>query len=170
MPKKILKRFLPNHQSIKDQKFLKIFGSLLQDPNLWHLNRYSVSGALGIGLFFCFWPVPIQMWLSATCAVFSRVNLPLSIATVWITNPFTMVPMFYGAYLVGTLVLGAPTEAFHFELSWNWMINSLETIGPAFLVGCAICSVIAGLMGYFGVSYLWRLSVISAWRNRKNQR
>ena len=74
---------------------------MFQDPNLWHLNRHSAAGGFGIGLFFAFWPVPFQMWLSAFAAIPLRVNLPLSVATVWLTNPITMPPIFYGAYKVG---------------------------------------------------------------------
>lgn len=170
MPKKIIRRFLPNPQTIKEHKILKMFGSLLHDPNLWHLNRRSASGAFGIGLFFAFWPVPFQMWLSAACAIPLRVNLPLSVATVWITNPFTMPPIFYGAYLVGTFILGAPAQDFAFELSWHWVLESLETIGPAFLLGCFVCSVFFGLCGYFGLNYVWRFSVIQAWDKRNQAR
>lgn len=170
MPKKTIKRFLPDHKSIKQQKALSLFGTLLHDPNLWHLNRRSAAGAFGIGLFYAFWPVPFQMWLSAATAIPLRVNLPLSVATVWITNPLTMPPIFYGAYLVGTWVVGAPSQEFTFELSWQWAMQSIETIGPAFLVGCAVCSVVFGLGGYFGLNSLWRFSVAKAWQKRAQKR
>lgn len=170
MPKKFIKRFLPDHQSIKEQKALRMFGTVLHDPNLWHLNRKSASGAFGIGLFFAWWPVPFQMWLSAALSIPLRVNLPLSVATVWITNPFTMPPMFYFAYLVGTWIMGAPQQDFEFQLSWTWVVQSLETIGPAFLVGCAVCSAVSGLAGYFGLNALWRYSVAKAWKRRKTHR
>ena len=129
---------MPSHQSIKEQKILALFGTLLHDPNLWHLNRRSASGAFAVGVFFCFWPVPFQMWLAAAAAIPLRVNLPLSVATVWISNPFTMPPIFYSAYLVGTTIMGTPQEDFNFELSWDWVLQSIETIGPAFLLGCLI--------------------------------
>lgn len=139
---------------------------MLHDPNLWHLNRRSASGAFAVGLFFAFWPVPFQMWLAAAIAIPLRVNLPLSVATVWITNPFTMPPIFYGAYLVGTTILGSPSTNFHFQLSWTWVVESMETIGPAFLLGCLICSVVFSSIGYFSLNYLWRLSVLKAWQHR----
>ena len=170
MPKKFIRRFLPDHQSIKQNKALKIFGTLLHEPNLWHLNRRSAAGAFGIGLFFAFWPVPFQMWLSAGIAIPCRVNLPLSIATVWITNPFTIPPIFYGAYKVGTTVLGTKPEHFEFQFSWQWMIESLSTIGPAFLVGCLICSTFFGIAGYFGLNAVWRFNVRKAWDRRKAER
>lgn len=110
------------------------------------------------------------MWLAAAMAIPLRVNLPLSVATVWITNPFTMPPIFYGAYLVGTTVMGTPTRNFSFELSWDWVVQSIETIGPAFLIGCLICSVVFSALGYFSLNYLWRLSVAKAWKKRIQKR
>jgi uncharacterized protein (DUF2062 family) len=110
------------------------------------------------------------MYLSAALSIPLRVNLPLSIATVWVTNPFTMPPMFYAAYWVGVLILGAPVQEFEFELSWHWVVQSMSTIGPAFLLGCAVCSVVFGLAGYFGLNYFWRLSVIKAWKKRQATR
>ncbi|MFC4699099.1 DUF2062 domain-containing protein [Glaciecola siphonariae] len=170
MPRKFIQRFLPDHNSVKANKSLRVFGTLLHDPNLWHLNRRSAKGAFGLGLFFAFWPVPFQMVLSAAAAIVLRVNLPLSIATVWITNPLTMPPIFYGAYLVGSTVLGTEMTNFHFELSWSWVIESINTIGPAFLLGCLICSVVAGAIGYFGLDGIWRWSVNKAWRTRRGEK
>ncbi|RDV26095.1 DUF2062 domain-containing protein [Alteromonas aestuariivivens] len=170
MPRKFIQRLLPNHQTIKNQRALKVFGSILHEPNLWHLNRRSASGAFGIGLFFAFWPVPFQMWLSAATAIPMRANLPLSVATVWITNPFTMPPIFYGAYKVGTTVLGTKAQPFNFQFTWQWVMDSIYTIGPAFLVGCGICSVVFGIAGYFGLDWLWRFSVRKAWENRRMAR
>jgi len=170
MPKKFINKFLPEHKTIKEQKFLKLFGSMFQDPNLWHLNRHSASGAFGIGLFFAFWPVPFQMWLSAFAAIPLRVNLPLSIATVWLTNPLTMPPIFYGAYKVGAWVLGTDVREFEFQLSWEWLMGSVNTIGPAFLLGCMICSVVFGSLGYATMSFLWRRSVIKSWQARRAKR
>jgi hypothetical protein len=106
------------------------------------------------------------MWLAAALAIPLRVNLPLSMATVWITNPFTMPPIFYGAYIIGTTVMGTPQKEFRFELSWDWVLQSIETIGPAFLVGCLICSVFFSTVGFFSLNYLWRLSVSKAWKQR----
>lgn len=170
MPKKMIRKFLPDHAKIKEQKMLSVFGTLLHDANLWHLNRKSACGAFGIGLFFSFWPVPFQMWLAAALSIPLRVNLPLSVATVWISNPFTMPPIFYGAYLVGTLIVGTPAREFEFELSWEWVIHSMETIGPAFLIGCGVCAVFFGIVGYFGLNYLWRFSVRKAWQQRQQER
>lgn len=166
MPKKTIQKFLPDHNKIKQQKSLKIFGNLLHDANLWHLNRRSARGAFSVGLFFAFIPVPFQMVLAAACAIPFRVNLPLSVALVWLTNPLTMPPIFYCSYRVGVFALGQESQPFHFEASWEWLVESLSTIGPAFMVGSLICASLAALIGYFGIDWLWRHSVNKAWNSR----
>lgn len=170
MPKKFIRRLLPDHTTVKSHKSLKMFGTLLHDPNLWHLNRRSAKGAFATGLFFAFWPVPFQMVLSAAVAIILRVNLPLSMATVWITNPLTMPPIFYCAYLVGSTVLGTRMKTFEFELSWTWLVESAGSMGPAFILGCAICSVVASAIGYFGLDWVWRWSVTKAWAQRQENK
>ncbi|ATG58331.1 MULTISPECIES: DUF2062 domain-containing protein [Pseudoalteromonas] len=167
MAKKTIQRFLPDPNKIRHHKSLKIFGKLLQDANLWHLNRRSARGAFAVGLFFAFIPVPFQMVLAAATAILFRVNLPISATLVWLTNPLTMPPIFYGSYLVGTLVLNQPEQHFAFELNWAWFEQSIETIGPAFLVGSLVCASIASIIGYFGIDILWRRSVVKARAARK---
>lgn len=166
MPKKTIQRFLPDHNKIKNNKSLRIFGDVLHDANLWHLNRRSARGAFAVGLFFAFIPVPFQMLLAAALAIPLRVNLPLSVALVWITNPFTMPPIFYGSYLVGVAVLGHKEQEFAFEPSWQWLEASISSIGPAFIIGSLICATVASLLGFFVVDILWRRTVRKAWINR----
>jgi len=169
MPKKLIKRLMPDHQSIKDNKYLKIFGSLLHNPHLWHMNRHSIAKAFAVGLFFAFIPVPFQMVLAAGTAILIHANLPLSIALVWLTNPLTMPAIFYASYIVGTWVIGSPVQEFSFEPNWQWVIDSLSTIGPAFLLGCGVLAVIFSILGYFCIQGLWRYSVIKAWQKRKER-
>ena len=170
MPKKLIKKYLPDHKSIKENKAINMFGELLHDANLWHLNRRSARGAFAIGLFNAFVPVPFQMWLSAVAAIVFKVNLPLSVALVWISNPLTMPPMFYGCYLVGEWILGDTGYEFAFEPSWDWLVQSLSTIGPTFLFGCFVVSTVSAIIGYLGINWLWRYSVAKAWRLRKLER
>ncbi len=146
---------------------MKIFGKLLHDANLWHLNRRSAAGAFAVGLFCAFIPVPFQMVLAAALAIPFRVNLPLSVALVWVTNPITMPVIFYFCYLVGNSLVGSPEQQFSFELSWQWLAESISTISPAFLLGCLILGTITCIVGYFTISLLWRQSVVNAWQARK---
>jgi len=169
MPKKTIKRLMPDHQTIKNNKYLKIFGSLLHNPHLWHMNRHSVAKAFAVGLFFAFMPVPFQMVLAAGMAILVHANLPLSIALVWLTNPLTIPAIFYACYIVGMWIMGTPSQDFTFEASWQWVVDSLSTIGPAFFLGCGVLAIIFSLLGYFIIQGLWRYSVIKAWQKRKER-
>lgn len=170
MPKKLFKRYMPDHNTIKNNKHLKIFGASLHNPNLWHLNRNSVAKAFAVGLFFAFIPVPFQMVLAAGVAIIVHSNLPLSVALVWITNPLTIPAIFYGCYMVGIWLLGRPEKEFVFEANWQWLVDSLSTIGPAFLLGCGVLAILFSLVGYFAIHGLWRYSVIKEWNKRKNRK
>ncbi len=170
MPKKMIKRLMPDHQTIKNNKHLQIFGDLLHNANLWHLNRRSVSKAFAVGLFFAFIPVPFQMVLAAGFAIIVHANLPLAIALVWITNPLTMPAIFYFCYLAGTWIIGAPAGEFMFEASWQWLVDSVSTIGPAFILGCGVLATVFSILGYFTINGIWRFSVAKEWRKRQASR
>ncbi len=161
MPRKFFQRFLPKPQTIKENKSLKIFGDWLNTPNLWHLNRRSVAGAFAVGLFCAWMPVPFQMALAAGAAILIGTNLPLSIALVWITNPVTIPPMFYFAYLVGTWIIGEPPVDFAFELTIDWLFNELSYSWKPFLVGCFTLATSSSLLGYISINLFWRYSVLN---------
>jgi uncharacterized protein (DUF2062 family) len=170
MPKKIIQRFMPDHQKIKDNKHLKMFGALLHNASLWHLNRRSVSKAFAVGLFFAFMPVPFQTVLAACFAIIVHANLPLSITLIWITNPLTMPAIFYFCYIVGTWIVDVPTRDFAFEANWQWLVDSVSTIGPAFIVGCSVLAAVFAFLGYLTINIIWRFSVAKEWKKRKARR
>jgi uncharacterized protein len=170
MPKKTIKRLLPDHHTIKNNKHLQIFGELLHNANLWHLNRRSVAKAFAVGLFFAFVPVPFQMVLAAGTSIIVHANLPLSIALVWITNPLTMPAIFYFCWLVGSWIVGGSGNEFYFEASWQWVVESVSTIGPAFIVGCGVLATLFSALGYFGIQWLWRYNVSKEWKKRSEDR
>jgi uncharacterized protein (DUF2062 family) len=161
---------MPDHRTIREHKNLKFFGQLLHDPNLWHLNRRSVSGGFAVGLFVAFVPVPFQMVLAAAVAIFSRVNLPIAASLVWVTNPFTMPPIFYLAYKTGAWILREPTHHINFALTFEWLMTQLGDIWEPFLLGCFIFGTISAVMGSLLIRGLWRLQVINNWQARKTSR
>lgn len=158
---------MPNHDKIREQKALRVFGNLLYDPNLWCLNRRSASGAFAVGLFMAFVPLPSQMIMAAGLAILFGVNLPLSVALVWISNPITMPVLFYGCYKLGAFLMHTPHQPFHFELSWEYLLHQMSAIWQPFLLGCFLTGTVCALLGYFGIRGLWRYSVVRSWRKRK---
>ncbi|QCU90352.1 DUF2062 domain-containing protein [Thiomicrorhabdus sediminis] len=171
MPKKLIKRYLPHPDKIKKAKGLGVLGEWLHNPNIWHLNRHSVSKAFIIGLFWMSIPIPSQMITAAISAVLFRANLPLSVALVWISNPITMGPIFYFNYLVGTWILGTEAEEeLGFELSWNWIIHTLGDLWLPLYLGSAVVGIALGILAYLLIQLAWRMHVIQNWNNRKQNK
>lgn len=161
-----INRYLPDNESLKRHPGLRVLKRFLDDPNLWHLNRRSVSKAFAIGLFSAWVPSLGQTFMAAGGAIWFRANLPVSVALVLITNPLTFAPMFYFAYLVGAWVLRTPTrfDAIHFDL--NEIIPILGEVWQPFLSGCLIVASLSALLGYAGVRFYWRYWVIKRWKHR----
>ncbi len=139
MPRHFLRRYLPSNSSLREHSALQPLGTLLQNPQIWHLHRRSVSGAFFIGLFCAFLPVPFQMLIAATLAVFTRCNLPISVALVWVTNPVTFAPMFYFAYKLGAWLLGAVPTATSEHMDWSWLSSQASQIWKPLLLGSLVC-------------------------------
>jgi uncharacterized protein (DUF2062 family) len=157
MPRKFLRRYLPPAAEIRHHWLLRRLGNRLHHPRLWHLNRHSVAGAAGVGLFVAFLPVPFQMVLAALGALWLRVNLPLAVALIFITNPLTMGPAFYLCYKVGAWLLGASSlqTGKDFRPSIEWLFSQLAIIWQPLVAGSLLIAAISGLLGYFLVQVLW---------------
>ena len=169
MPKKFLRKCLPDPHKITQSKSLRIFGKLLHEPNLWHMNRKSVSLAFMVGLFFMWVHLPSQMIFAAGAAIILRCNLPLSIALVWITNPVTMPPMFYSAYILGNWMLGLPPSNIEFEASFEWISQQMNAIWQPFLLGCFTLGVSSAVIGFAGIRLLWRLHIVNYLKSKKQR-
>ncbi|MDC9727605.1 MAG: DUF2062 domain-containing protein [Candidatus Thioglobus sp.] len=161
--KKFLKRYSPNPEEVKNHKHLGWLSQHLHNASLWNFNRKSIARAFAVGLFCAFIPVPFQMLLAAPGAVIFSANLPLSIALVWISNPLTMPPIFYGCYKLGAWILGVGIEKdFVMSLEYVWQV--FDVIWQPFLLGCLVVSVVSSIIGYFGVQLIYRYRVYKRFR------
>jgi uncharacterized protein (DUF2062 family) len=170
MAKKALKRWLPDPHVVKTHKSLQFLGHLLHDPNLFHLNRHSVAGAMFVGLFVAFLPIPGQMPVAALLALLCRVNLPISVALVWITNPLTMAPVFYTTYELGRWILDAPAIHVSLDISWSWFKTELPKLWQPLLLGSVLTGLACGTSGYVCMQMFWRWHVRRNWRKRQESR
>lgn len=161
---KLMHKFIPDPEVIKRHKSLQFLGDKLHDPNLWHLNRKSISMAFAVGLFFAWVPTPTQMAFAAAAAIYFRSNLPVSVALVWVTNPLTMPPLFYFAYQVGLGVLNQPMQ-----VGFEFSLSSLDDVWQPFLLGCLIMGVICSAVGYFGMRAFWAYHVKKKWATRHDK-
>jgi hypothetical protein len=170
MPRNTFKRWMPTPHKIREHKALKFFGVLLHDPNLFHLNRHSVSVAFFVGIFLCFLPIPFQVPLAAMGALWLRCNLPLAVTLVWISNPLTFPFIFIACHQFGAQLLGLPARNFEFELSWAWFQSEFLLIWQPLLLGSVLAGLFFGSLGYLLMQWTWRWNVIKKWEKRKTQR
>ena len=164
--KHFLRHYLPDPQRLRAHKHLRFLGELLHDPRLWHFNRRSTVRGLAAGMFCAFVPLPWQMLLAAMAAAWLRFNLPVAVAMVWITNPVTIPPIFYGNYRFGAWLLGRPTLDWAFEPSASWLLKRIGDIGWPLLIGSLVMGVIAAAATFVIAHLLWRWHIVARFRNR----
>ncbi len=130
----------------------------------------EVAWAVAIGLFIGLTPtMGVQMYLAAgvwlLCRPFGfRFNLPVSVAMVWITNPLTVIPIYYAFLMVGGLVLQV-SENLNYDYfrdtltqistqgnAWEAMINGtkflLVDLGWPMVIGSQFFAIPGALLGY----------------------
>ena len=170
MPKKILGRWLPAYSKIKKSPALHWMGPIFARPNLFHINRASVSTSFFIGIFVAFLPIPGQTLIAAFLALLFSSNLPIAVALVWISNPLTIAPLFIFTYGIGVLLLGMEFIDFTLEFSWSWIITQGKLIWLPLLTGSFITGLVCGSLGYILINLLWKLKVQKNWVARQGKR
>src|SRR6267378_2261719 len=181
MPRKFFQKYLPSHEAIRNNRHIARFGTFFLHPNLWHVNRRSVSGGVAAGMFAGLVPGsnPVQFTLAALLAVAFRVNLPVAVAVTLYTNPLTIGPIYVIAYWIGTLLVPGDSAPFSHPpgLDWSnlgaWLRASLEwmlSLGKPLAVGLVVLAVGVAIAGHVVVQPGWRTQVVLAWRRRKARR
>lgn len=167
MPRKLLKRWSPDPEKFRNTRGLRFLGGLLRDPNLFHLNRRSVSLAFFVGIFIAFLPMPGQLATAAVSAIALRCNLPLAVALTCISNPLTFPVIAVAAYKLGAWMLAVEPAPFAFELSWQWFSTTLPRFWRPLLLGCLTMGVVFGSLGALVMNLLWRWHVVKRWQQRR---
>jgi len=122
------------------------------------INRKSVSRGIFVGLFWGFIPMPMQMMAVLFTTPLFRFNVPIAISMVWLSNPFTMPPMYYMEYLTGNFFLGREGIA-NVELTMEWFSQHWDEIVVPLYVGTSFYSIIVSSLVYLLVNRLWIASV-----------
>lgn len=170
MPRKTIHRFLPNINKLLDRPSLQWVRSLARDPNLFHLNRHSVSLGVAAGIFCAFLPLPGQTLIAVLLCYLVGANLPLGIMLTWISNPVTIPPIFFLTYQVGCMLMSTETVQFSAQMDWQWFKSLGNDVLKPLLVGSLVCGTIMAIFSYVSVFYLWRWKVVQNWRLRRKIR
>jgi uncharacterized protein (DUF2062 family) len=175
VPRKFFRKHLPTPEAVLARPWAAPFRPWLSHPNLWHLNRRSVSGAVAIGLFCGLIPGPFQMLGALLLAVPLRRNIPVALFVTFYTNPLTIVPLYLLAYGYGRLLLGlgaGGAQAVPFE--WQWTLEAflqwMAALGKPLALGLVALALTLAALGYFATDLAWRAYVLAAWRARRRRR
>ena len=131
----------------------------------------SIARGAALGTWVTLTPtVGIQMFLTTVAALPLRANLPIAIALVWLSNPLTIIPMYYGYYWIGALLLAEPrlgyrelghifAELFR-SLEHGGFLDSLRSLGSdvlwPLLLGSLVIATLATIPTYH-LSLRWAL-------------
>jgi uncharacterized protein (DUF2062 family) len=172
------RRILPTPANLVQWPGLRWLGHYLEKrPWLWvaHRRKVALGAALGLGLGVL--PMMGQTVLAGAAAVYLRANVAAAVSATWLTNPFTLVPIWALAIWLGGLVLpGAEViepVIMQPKLEWNhpatwWPILSdwVLAMGKPLLVGLPMAGVVLGVALYVLIYYGW-WAVISYERRRR---
>ena len=147
-----------NLKKISKSEKLKKFISKYKVPKEYlTTNRRMVSKAVFIGLFIAFIPMPMQMALVLAIIPFTKFNVPIALAMCWVSNPFTMPPMYYMEYVTGSFLLG--NEVLDVEMSIEWFAKHLDDIFVSLYTGTFFYALGVSSLGYWLVNHFWKSSV-----------
>ncbi len=148
---KRLKKYIPSRESVENYKMLRFISHHFHGRDyLWEFNQSTVTKATWIGVFWAVMPMPLQMLPAVIFAILFRANIMVAIAWVWVSNPFTMLPILYSAYYLGCHALGIEFSAS--VMSEN--IHHLASNWHLILLPLVLGSVILGIIGSLTLSIL----------------
>jgi uncharacterized protein (DUF2062 family) len=124
------------------------------------INRRAVTRGIAVGLFWAFIPMPMQMLAVIATTPFLKFNVPIAISMVWISNPFTMPPMYYIEYITGNFILGQEGIV-TIEPTVQWFKDNLQDIFIPLYAGAAFFSIIITGIIFYILNRLWVHSVKS---------
>lgn len=158
--RKWLENNLISRDRLRGERIHKMFGERLFAREIWHIDRYTISSGLALGLFVAFTPtIPFQMTIAAFCAIWLRVNLPVALAACWITNPLTIVFFYKMAYNLGYQSLGnLPWMFSGFVEKEQLGIRDIFAKAVYLWTGGVLLGSVAALAGYGFVRTAWYLA------------
>ena len=140
-----IRRWLEDHPVIA--RVLERGGSL-------NVTEYALARGVCVGLFIGLTPtVGLQFVLMLVASLVFRANFLAAVVVSFVSNPFTMAPLYFGYNRIGQWMLGwlplglMPAEEIGEEIA-------RETL--ALVLGSLIVAVPASVLSYFLFLWLWR--------------
>jgi uncharacterized protein (DUF2062 family) len=187
-----LYRWMPSPDALRSNRWLRWLGPALHHPRLWHMSRRGIALGMALGVFFGLLIPIAQIPLAAGAAVALRANVPAAVASTLVTNPVTFGPVYYGAWRLGSAVLGEPEDdappALVAAVSgdapapaaaqatadpapdgwWARVVHGMGQVGKPLVLGLALVATGVGLLTYLGVTWAWYAKV--RWLRRQRRK
>jgi hypothetical protein len=168
--KRWLKSVTPDRSTLEQHWCLKHFTALMLDRRCWTFNRAGVSRSFALGLFIAFippTPLPVHLVTCALLGMLFRLNLPVLIATVFVSNPLTWVPQVAGSLWVGAKLLGLDLVPFLHAIGHRPVWADFGLLWPPLLLGALVLGLTAAASGYVLAQAAWRARIIYQLRRRR---
>jgi uncharacterized protein (DUF2062 family) len=111
-----------------------------------------VALSFGIGVFIGMSPLfGLHTILGIAAAWIFKLNKFVTIVGVYITNPWTIIPIYTFATWFGAKLLGVRQILFNInwnEISLHHLLYEMQSLLPSFLLGTTVLSFISGIAGY----------------------
>lgn len=130
-------------------------------------SPHAIALGVAIAVLVAFLPlVGLQTAIAVGVAAMLHANKAVCIPVVWITNPFTLGPIYGGCWALGRFITSSPAHhksldvltKLHTEQStlrvfelqfWKTLFAQLVSLGTDLWIGCAIVGVVAATISYF---------------------
>ncbi len=187
--KRRLRRWLPNPDRIRTARWARWMGSGVHHPRLWQLSRRGLALGFAIGIFYGLLLPFGQIPLAAVTAILLRGNVPLAMASTFISNPVSFPLIYYFAYKFGLLLMGGDPAAAESAGPWpdplliesqiaatdspGWLAATwayLDALGKPLLLGLVVMAIAGSLIAHLLANLAWRSSARIAWRRRLRER
>lgn len=177
MARRFFKRYLPDRTKVHSDRTLAWLRPVLNKPYLWHLNRHCVCRGLAVGMFWAWIPIPMQSVLAVPCVVPFRGNLAVAYAATWVSNIFTLLPHWWLAYTIGTMIVGKGDT--NIEFTWDfwkdkyydfgWLWGHFWDFYLPLTLGSLVMSVVSAGLCYVGLNFIWRSYTRYRWQRRREK-
>ena len=166
-----LKDIIPDRGTLEKLWCLRPFASTVCDRGCWAFKRKSVVRAFSLGLMIAFVPptplLPLHLMLCALLGIVFRLNIPVLVATVFVSNPLTWFPQVAGSIWVGAKLMGLDLMPLFRHLTHHNLVAQLNQLWEPLLLGALVLGLLAAGFGYVLGQAVWHVRVLYRLRRRR---